>query len=152
LITTLQSGVQSYAVNPQNGEIASIDQAGMLFINYSMFNTSPNSQYGHGGGSYRFVTLRWSPDGRYLAYSVETPNARNGDMAFQDTINDGVWVYEPATNQSRQVFRNEYRKGANIQIAYDFAWASDSHTLLIATAPNFQTLILVDSGTDINRH
>jgi hypothetical protein len=146
LVTTLQPG-QSYVVNPQTGESASVNADGVLFVNLQVFTLSPSSRYGQ-GQKFRVTLLRWSPDGRFLAFRVETPNAQSGTLSFDDTINDGLWIYEPAANRSWQVYRNQYRPGQPIQIVYDFSWANDSRTLIVMLGSGY---VLVDSFVDINR-
>ena len=151
LLVTIPPGGpgQQYAVNPQNGQVASISGDGKFYLNAQLFTQSPNSKYGQ--GNFRVTLLRWSPDGRYLAFRVETPGAQGGALNFNDTINDGLWVYDIGQNTSHQVFRNQYRAGQSIQIVYDFEWADDSRTLLIWLVPGRQfPPLLIDSGTVIN--
>ncbi len=156
VIATVPPGNLRYEVNPQTGGVALVNQGNLLFVGSKPVVVSPYSTYSPTAGKAPFFVrmLRWSPDGRLLAFIVETPNARSGDMRFEDTINDGVWVYDPGANTSRQVFRNEYRKGTNIQIANNVGWTNDSRLLLItwqsATQPN--NLSVVDNGLDINAH
>lgn len=145
LVTTLLPG-QTYVVNPATGASASVDANGALFINSQLYTLSPSSRYGT-GQKFRVTLLKWSPDGRFLAFRVETPNAQSGTLSFNDTINDGIWIYEPAANKSWQTFRNLYRAGQTIQIAYDFSWTNDSRTLLVWVGWGY---VLVDSSVDIN--
>lgn len=138
-----------YAVNPQNGEVASLTGDGRFFINGQLFAQSPNSKYGQ--GNFHITLLHWSADGRWLAFRVETPNAAGGTLSFNDTINDGLWVYNLAQGTSHQVFRNQYRPGRPIQITYDFEWAADNRTLLVWLNPDPQSVpLLLDSATVIN--
>jgi hypothetical protein len=151
LLVTIPPGGpgQQYAVNPQNGQVASYTGDGKFYLNGQPFIQSPNSKYGQ--GNFHITLLHWSADGRFLAFRVETPNAQSGTLNFNDTINDGLWVYDLAQNTSHQVFRNQYRDGQPIQIVYDFEWAADSHTLLVWVTPTRQSApLFVDSGAVIN--
>ena len=151
LVTIVPLGPgQQNAVNPQNGQVASITGDGRFYLNAQLFTLSPNSKYGQ--GNFHMTLLRWSPDGRYLAFRVETPGAQSGALNFNDTINDGLWVYDQSQNTSHQVFRNQYRAGQSIHIVYDFEWADDSHTLLawLASSRAIPPLLL-DSGTIVNQ-
>jgi hypothetical protein len=150
-VATVLPGIRSYAVNPQTGTVAAIDQNGTLIINAVTFALSPSSVYGP--SEFKKITgVTWSPDGRFLAFRVERPDARDGRFAFGDTIDDGIWVWDVAANTTRQVFRNEYRQGApNQQIAYDFGWANDSQTLIIYVSPDLRNVKLVRQDHDLNR-
>lgn len=149
---TPPNGVSAYAVNPQTGVVAAIDLNGLMYVGAQPFTLSPMSQFGL--GNFRVRRIGWSPDGRLLAFNVERPDARDGRFGFLDTIDDGVWVYDPAASASRQVFRNGYPKNApTINIVDNFAWANDSRTLLVFMAPgSHDSLLLVNSGIDINKH
>jgi hypothetical protein len=138
------------AVNPQTGQLAVIDRGGNMLINSIPFTLSPMSQFGL--GNFKVTGLRWSPDGRYLAFRIEREGARDGHFSFEDTIDDGIWVWDRIGNQTRQIFRNEYRQGApNQQIAYDFLWANNSQTVIVFTSPDRRQFKLVRQDTDLNR-
>jgi hypothetical protein len=149
-IATIPPGNTGYAVNPQTGQVAVTDQGGNLSINSIPFTLSPMSTFGL--GNFKVTGVRWSPDGRFLAFRVERPDARDGRFSFEDTIDDGIWIWDRIGNQTRQIFRNEYRQGApNQQIAYDFRWANDSQTVIVYTSPDRREFRLVRQDTDLNR-
>jgi hypothetical protein len=105
-----------------------IDQDGRLFIDGALYD---------GGGKHigqRFVTARWSRDGAYLAYIVETPNAEALRLDPTRANDDGVWVVIPGS-APRHVLRNHYIEGSNefpFRIARSLAWADDQDALLIS--------------------
>src|SRR5262249_46140215 len=105
VVATVQPGVVAYVVNPATGRMAAIDEGGNMSINAAPFLLSPMSQYGL--GNFRVTGLRWSADGRYLAFRVERPGARDGHFSFEDTISDGVWIWDRIGNTTRHIFRNE---------------------------------------------
>ncbi len=153
IVATAPPNLSGYSVNPQTGQLAAVDSTGYLFIDSQPFVKSPMSIYSlNGPRKFLVQRVRWSPDGRLLAFKVVTPNAMSGTLSFPDTINDGVWVYDPSTGESRQVFRNEYRKDAGIRIAYYFDWTSDSQTLILWLTPDRRNLILKNSSCDINKN
>jgi Tol biopolymer transport system component len=136
-------------VNPVNGAIAAIDTSGMMYVRGAAFTSNPNSAYGL--GNFKITGVRWSPDGKLLAFRVERPDARDGRYSFVDTISDGIWVVDVASGYSRHIFRNEYRAGNDNRIAYDFIWANDSKTVVIWIKPDRREFILVSSDTDLDR-
>lgn len=149
-VATVQAGSVAYAFNPQTGQVAAIDPGGNLSVNSIPFIKSPMSEFGL--GNFKVTGVRWSPDGRFLAFRVERPDARDGHFSFVDTISDGIWVWDRIGNQTRHIFRNEYRQGApNQQIAYDFAWANDSQTVLVYLSPDRRVFRLVRQDVDLDR-
>jgi len=84
------------------GQVASVGYDRWLYVNGQPVVVSPASQYGlH--ENLAFTGVDWSPNGRLLALRVDAadPNAFNG-------IDSGIWIYEPATGRSWQVFRDTY--------------------------------------------
>jgi Tol biopolymer transport system component len=84
----------------------------------------------------RFVAARWSPDGRWLAYIVQTDGAEAGTLDIQQTIDDGVWVLDSATPGAKpvHVFRSTYYRASNeypYRVPINLEWASDNEALLI---------------------
>ncbi|HRE49734.1 MAG TPA: hypothetical protein PLD47_18570 [Aggregatilineales bacterium] len=84
----------------------------------------------------QFIFARWSPDGNWLAYIVQTPDAAGGQFNSQHTIDDGVWVLDiyNAAAKPRHVLRNFYVPGSNeypYRIARSLSWASDSDAILV---------------------
>jgi len=96
-----------------------------------------------------FIQARWSPDGNWLAYIVETPDAESGQLSFTQTIDDGVWVLEVYRQGAKpnHVLRNYYVQGSNdfpYRVARDITWAPDSDALLITvTGPGGQTATIL---------
>ncbi len=149
-VATVPPGMVEYRVNPQTGQVAYIDRGGNMLINSIPFILSPMSSFGL--GNFKVTGVRWSPDGRFLAFRVERDGARDGHFSFNDTIDDGIWIWDRIGNQTRQVFRNEYRQGApNQQIAHDFSWTNDSQTIIVYTSPDRRQFKLVRQDTDLNR-
>ncbi|MCE7946704.1 MAG: hypothetical protein DYG88_04665 [Chloroflexi bacterium CFX4] len=109
------------------GRRALIDQDGRLFIDGALYT---------GGGKHvnqRFVAARWSSDGAYLAYVVETPNAEALRFDPIRANDDGVWVVALG-GEARHVLRNHYVEGSNefpFRVARSLAWADDQDALLI---------------------
>lgn len=113
-----------------DGTRAVVTADGRLLINGMAYD---------GGGKHirqRYVTVSWSPDGRWLAYAVQTPGAEQGVLDFLTTIDDGVWVLDTQSPgaQPVQVFRNTYFRASNVapyRIATSIAWANDNYAMLI---------------------
>ena len=105
------------------GQVAAVSGARVLYINGAPLSVSPSSAYGlH--PNLRYGDVAWSPDGRYLAFLVEAldPYAFNG-------IDTGVWVYDAASGQTWQVFRNTYAGQAE-------QLADQRRALRVTWAPN----------------
>ncbi len=84
------------------GQMASVGYDRWLHVNGQAVAVSPASQYGlH--ENLAFTGLEWSQNGRLLALRVDAadPNAFNA-------IDSGVWIYDPFTGRSWQVFRDTY--------------------------------------------
>jgi hypothetical protein len=100
---SLPGGAETFARNPQDpNRYATVDTRGLLYL---------VNDFG-GGGRDRMVfapfsvsepvsaelnnanitQVAWSPDGRYLAYLIDTDY---DDMRDNDLFNDGVWYMEP---------------------------------------------------------
>jgi len=118
--------IRAFDVSPA-GRRAVIDQDGRLLIDGVPYN---------GNGKHanqRFVAARWSQDGVYLAYIVETPNAEALRLDPVRANDDGVWVVMP-NGAPRHVLRNHYIEGSNefpFRAARSLAWADDEDALLI---------------------
>lgn len=84
----------------------------------------------------QFIAARWSPDGNWLAYIVQTPGAVERQLTALQSIDDGVWVlevYNP-TAKPRHVLRNHYVPGSNeypYRVAVNLSWAPDSDAILV---------------------
>jgi hypothetical protein len=109
------------------GQVASVGYDRWLYVNGQRVIVSPASQFGlHENLS--FGDLVWSPDGQRLAMRVDAadPSAFNG-------IDSGIWIYEPATNRSWQIFRNTYQ-GAQLdeqRRAVTAQWAPNGLALVV---------------------
>ncbi len=122
-----REGLRAFDISP-TGRRALIDQDGRLFIDGAPYD---------GDGKHaaqRFVAARWSQDGAYLAYIVETPNAEALRLDPTRANDDGVWVVALG-GAPRHVLRNHYLEGSNefpFRIARSLAWADDGDALLIS--------------------
>lgn len=89
-----------------------------FLINGVPLTTSPASEFGL--GNKRISQLAWSPNGNLLAFVIDGEDPTNA-------FDYGVWVYNPATGQARQVFRNapDYRRAIDVQ------WSPSSDALLV---------------------
>lgn len=103
-----------------------------LFIDGQPFNVTDKHN------KQRFVQVRWSPDGRYLAYIVQTQGWENipieNNQRFFATIDDGVWLYDTQDPNAgvKHLLRNQYVRPANdFRIARALNWAVDSQALLV---------------------
>lgn len=117
--------VLSFDISPQ-GRVAVVTLDGRLIVDGQPYD---------GRGRHarqRFVDVRWSPDGRNLAYIVETPNAEA--LNRTGTLDDGVWLIG-SDDVPRHILRNNYGPGTNDfprRIARALAWAPDNDALLIS--------------------
>jgi hypothetical protein len=96
----------------------------------------------------QFVQARWSPDGNWLAYIVQTPYAEQNHLDLLSTIDDGVWVLEihaPGAKPTH-ILRNYYIHGSNdypYRVARSLAWAPDNDAILVtvSTATATETIL-----------
>ena len=85
------------------GAVASVGYDRWMYVNGQRMTVSPSSEFGlHPNLS--VGDLVWSPDGQRLAFRVDTSNPSDFNG-----IDSGIWIYEPATGRSWQVFRNIYQ-------------------------------------------
>lgn len=112
------------------GQTAAVGTNGVLVVNGVPVLVSPASQYGM-PPNLTIGYLAWSNDGQRLAFRVDATNPYE-----QNGIDSGIWIYEPATNRSWQVFRDHYDgQVAQLheqQLAGVVAWSPDS-TVLVTT-------------------
>lgn len=112
-----------------SGQIAAVTAAGELAVNDSQLMVSPASEFGL-NENLVYGDLAWSEDGRYLAIRVDVANPHDSS-----SFESGIWIYEPETNSSWQVFRNTY-EGQVEQLheqrrALRVIWAPNSTALAI---------------------
>jgi hypothetical protein len=99
-------GATTFAVNSITGQVARVDTAGAIYLAGSAgeagdrLQASPFSQFppeNAENNNARVRQLAWSPDGRLLAFLVDTFSDGAGQ---NDSSNDGVWYLEPITASS----------------------------------------------------
>ncbi len=106
-----------------------VSQDGTMTIDGVLYNA--NGKH----ATQRFVTARWSPDGRWLAYVIETPNAESGKLGWQATLDDGLWVRDMANPAAlpQFVMRNHYDLPYDtaMRVALAINWAPDNDAILL---------------------
>jgi hypothetical protein len=110
-----------------SGQIASVGADRWLVVNGWRVTVSPASEFGlHENLS--FGDLVWSPDGQRLAMRVDAadPNAFN-------SIDSGIWIYEPSTHRSWQIFRDTYQAAqlGDQRRAVTVQWAPNNLALAV---------------------
>ena len=111
------------------GHIAAAGADRWLRINGQPVTVSPSSEFGL-NDNLSIHDLAWSPNGQLLALQIEAANPEH-----ETAISSGIWIYEPASNRSWQVFRNTFsgqteqlhqqRRAVNVQ------WSPDGLKLLV---------------------
>lgn len=98
----LPGGAGTFAFNPVTGALARADSSASLLISSEAggeavrLTRSPFSEFAPASAednNARVAQVGWSPDGRYLAFRVDTDS--DGE-AGNDSGNDGIWYLEPA--------------------------------------------------------
>lgn len=109
-------GALSYDIGP--GNIGAFFFNDGLTINGTYLTTSPSSDVGWPGDK-QVIEMRWSPNGRYLAFVIR------GDDPSE--VDYGVWVYDTVTGAAHQIMRNDwdYREARHIR------WSPNSTVVLI---------------------
>jgi hypothetical protein len=105
----------------------------------------------------RFVVARWSPNGRYLAYVIQTPNAEGRQLGWQATLDDGLWVLDYGTPNAipSLVMRNHYDLPYDTQLRMvkDIAWAPDNNAMMLTVQwPYGLQSVLVSKDTHADDH
>jgi hypothetical protein len=128
--TVQADGALAFDIGP-NGQRADYHVDGQLYINGVQLTISPASEFGLPGHK-QITDIRWSPNGRYVAFIMAGSNPAEYDY--------GVWVIDTATNTSNQIMHNdwEYREATRI------AWAPNSTAVLIRINRNVHTFLPVD--------
>jgi hypothetical protein len=110
-----------------SGAVAAVGGDRWLYVNNAPMIVSPASRFGV-PDNLSFGSVAWSPDGQRIAIRVDAANPNE-----QNAIDSGVWVYEPATNQSWQVFRNTYQaeQSSDQRRAVSVEWAPNSLALVV---------------------
>ncbi len=99
-------GAVNFSVNSVNGTIARVDPHGAIYLSPSFaeggarLENSPFSQFAPESAATnnaRVAQVAWSPDGRYLAFLVDTDSDENSQ---NDSSNDGVWYLAPGVTTS----------------------------------------------------
>lgn len=147
----LAGGGQTFDFNPVTGALAQVDGAGSVVLSNAAgesgrLTSSPFSEYAPqsaDSNNARVVQVGWSPNGRYLAFLVDTDS---DESTANDSANDGVWYLEPAaivaTDPTYILVRDcppeagcalVERPDAPYQYrSLRFAWNPDSDALLVS--------------------
>jgi hypothetical protein len=131
------------------GQRAVINADGSMFLNGAPFTANGK----HAGK--RFVQARWSPNGQWLAYIVMTPDADKGQLGWQATIDDGLWLIDTSVANATPNFimRNYYDEPYDkpLRLAYDINWGSDNDAMLITVKQKTRIgTVLVGKGIHAN--
>src|SRR5579859_266212 len=129
----------------RSGHSAVINQAGTLIVDGAAYNGS-----GHFANK-RFTTVRWSPDGRWLAFVVYTASAETDHPGCPATHDDGLWILDSATPNAspQQIYRHHYNQpcDGDLRTVQDLSWASDNDAMMLTVRyPTGLALVLVGKG------
>ncbi len=78
----------------------------------------------------RITQVRWSPDGRWLAFVAENPSPSRP----LDQIDDGLYVLDTTTNTAYFVYRQIYDNPSDnpqVRLIDDIIWAPDNDAILV---------------------
>jgi hypothetical protein len=78
----------------------------------------------------RITQVRWSPDGRWLAFVAENPSPSRP----LDQIDDGLYVLDTTTNLAYFVYRQIYDNPSDnppVRLIDDIIWSPDSDAILV---------------------
>ncbi len=82
----------------------------------------------------RVTQVRWSPDGRWLAYVVQTPGAAENPFDWRLSNDDGLWVFDTATNMPYFVLRQKYDNQPDdpqVRVVDDILWAANNDAIMV---------------------
>jgi hypothetical protein len=136
-----------FAVSASGG-VASVGADRWLVVNGWRVTVSPASEFGlHENLS--FGDLVWSPDGQRLAMRVDAadPNAFN-------SIDSGIWIYEPTTHRSWQIFRNTFQAAqlGDQRRAVTVQWAPNNLALAVTVdTPLGRAHVFMPVDHDVNQ-
>jgi hypothetical protein len=131
-----------------SGQIASVGADRWLVVNGWRVTVSPASEFGlHENLS--FGDLVWSPDGQRLAMRVDAadPNVFNA-------IDSGIWIYEPSTHRSWQIFRDTYQAAqlGDQRRAVTVQWAPNNLALAVTVdTPLGRAHVFMPVDHDVNQ-
>lgn len=147
-VISLPGGAFTFAQNPVNpNQYARAASNGSLFVVDDINNggvrmdVSPFSQFEPQSAELnnaRVTVVKWSPDGRYLAFMVDT---ESDDSTDNDSVNDGIWFFEPNAFPPVQLIHDcppqpgcdlvERSAGPYQFRSLDFEWNASSTAILI---------------------
>jgi len=128
-LPTLPGGVPRGARDSDvssTGRRAAIDPAGRLTIDNNFVPVKHPDK--------RVTQVRWSPDGRWLAYVVQTPGAAENPFDWRLSIDDGLWVFDTATNTPYFVLRQQYDNPSDdpqVRVVDDILWAENNDAIMV---------------------
>ncbi len=110
------------------GVTAAIDGSGRLTINNQPFSAHiPRTEM-------QCTQVKWSPDGRWLAFVLQMPNAQSDPRNWQRLLDDGLWVLDTTTNTAYFVYRQMYDNpddSPQVRLIDDITWAPDNDAILV---------------------
>ncbi len=131
-------GAFSYDFGPEGQTAAFYPAQDQLIVNGVPLTASPASEFGL--GTNEVVTqMEWSPNGSLLAFIIASDDPANADR--------GVWFYNPATGESRQLQRADFR------VPLDIQWSPNGGALLVtlnSESPPGITHAIFDLSADAN--
>lgn len=154
-LLTLPGGIETGAPLAQgevfavsgSGSVAAVGYDRSLYINGQRLEVSPSSRFGmHENLAVGDVV--WSPDGQRLAFRVDVANPNEFNA-----IDSGIWIYEPASSRSWQIFRNTYQAEQlhDQRQAVTVAWAPNGFALVVTVeTPLGRANVLVPVDHNVN--
>ena len=131
------------------GQVAAVGYDHQLYVNGAPLHISPASVYGL-PTNLTVGDIVWSPDGARLAFRVDAINPNE-----QNAIDTGVWIVEPGSNRSWQVFRDTYTAAQleDQRQALAITWAPNSGALAITVnTPLGPATVFIPYTQDVNAY